>query len=219
MSRDITKLHPRLQAKIDCLIYSCKIAGLTIGISECYRTVKEQDELYAQGRTKPGKIVTKAKGGYSMHNWGVAFDFYRRDGKGAFNDKDGFFEKVGKIGQSIGLEWGGSWTSINDAPHFQLPYWGSGTVKLKKKHGTPEKFRRTWKDVKGDYTTKKDVIMRRYCGKDYHKLTEIPKGTKLVATGLYDKSKSGFTWYQVEYIKGKTKTIGYIPKSSLKRVK
>jgi hypothetical protein len=38
------------------------------------RSFAEQDALYAQGRTKPGKIVTKARGGFSNHNFGVAFD-------------------------------------------------------------------------------------------------------------------------------------------------
>jgi peptidoglycan L-alanyl-D-glutamate endopeptidase CwlK len=32
--------------------------------------------LYAIGRTKPGKKVTKAKGGTSYHNYGLAFDIY-----------------------------------------------------------------------------------------------------------------------------------------------
>ena len=39
----------------------------------------------------------------SMHQWGIAFDFYRNDGKGAYNNNDGFFNKVGAIGQKLGL--------------------------------------------------------------------------------------------------------------------
>lgn len=147
MSRDVTKLHPTLQVKINQLISECNKQGLKIGISECLRTVSEQDALYAQGRTKPGKIVTNARGiNYSsMHQWGVAFDFYRNDGKGAYVDYDNFFTKVGKIGIQLGLEWGGNWKSITDKPHFQLPTWGSTTSVLRKTFRTPENFMQTWK--------------------------------------------------------------------------
>lgn len=146
MARDITKLHPNLQEKVKLLQEKCNQAGLKIGIGECVRTVAEQDKLYAQGRTTPGIKVTNAKGSTysSMHQWGVAVDFYRNDGTGAYNDKDGFFTKVGRIGQSIGLEWGGVWITIKDKPHFQLSDWGSGPAKLKKQYGTPDKFMRSW---------------------------------------------------------------------------
>lgn len=151
MARDITKLHPELQDKIKKLQDLCAKNGLKIGISECVRTVAEQDALYAKGRTAPGNKVTNAKGSTysSMHMWGVAFDFYRNDGKGAYENKDGFFQKVGKLGKSIGLEWGGDWKSIVDLPHFQLPQWGSTTSKLKSLYGTPDKFMKTWKKESG----------------------------------------------------------------------
>lgn len=152
--RDITELHPRLQEKIVELQKLCKKNGITIGIGECVRTVAEQDALYAQGRTKPGNKVTNARGSTysSMHQWGPAFDFYLMmdvDGDGktsddAFNNATRLFNKVGKLGQSIGLEWGGSWKSIVDLPHFQLPDWGSTPAKLKALYGTPEKFMETW---------------------------------------------------------------------------
>ena len=124
--RDITLCHPRLQALAAELIRKCADQGLQIKIGETLRTTAEQDALYAQGRTKPGKIVTNAKGSSysSYHQWGVAFDIYRADGCGAYYDKDGFFSKVGAIGVSIGLEWGGNWKSLTDRPHFQLPDWG-----------------------------------------------------------------------------------------------
>ena len=145
--RDIKQLHPKLQEKITQLQAECKKQGLGIRVTDCLRTTAEQDALYAQGRTKPGKIVTKAKGKdyNSMHQWGVAFDFCRNEsGKSAYADDDGFFSKVGKIGKSLGLEWGGDWKSIKDKPHFQLSDWGSTPSKLKSQYGTPEKFFKTW---------------------------------------------------------------------------
>ena len=146
MGRDISLCHPELQQKAEKLVSACRGHGLLIGIGECFRTVAEQDALYAKGRTEPGSIVTNAKGSsYSSHHqWGTAFDIYRNDGEGAYNDSDGFFSKVGAIGVKIGLEWGGNWTSPVDKPHFQLPYWGSTTAMLKNLYGTPEEFKKTW---------------------------------------------------------------------------
>lgn len=144
--RDITLCHPRLQELAAELIEECSKQDLRIKIGETYRTVAEQNELYAQGRTKPGNIVTNAPGtSYSsMHQWGIAFDFFRNDGQGAFNESGRFFERVGAIGVGLGLEWGGNWKSIKDRPHFQLPDWGSASSTLKRQYGTPEKFMKTW---------------------------------------------------------------------------
>ena len=164
--RDITQLHPRLQEIIPKLKLECEKKGITIGIGECLRTKKEQDNLYAQGRTKSGSIITNCKGSTysSMHQWGVAFDFYLVmdiDGDGktsddAFNNSKKTFEAVGKIGKKLGLEWGGDWKSIVDRPHFQLPDWGSTASKLKKLYGKPEEFFATW-EKKSSSETKKET--------------------------------------------------------------
>lgn len=153
--REINDLHPRLQEKIvELKTLVRKELKIEIGISECLRTKAEQDALYAKGRTVAGSIVTNCQGSTysSMHQWGVAFDFYLiadvdNDGKttdDAFNNQTKLFNKVGAIGKRIGLEWGGAWKSITDLPHFQLPDWGSTATKLKKQYGTPEKFFKTW---------------------------------------------------------------------------
>ncbi len=146
MSRDVTMCHPQLQELANKLVAECKKKGLIVKLGECFRSVAEQDALYAQGRTTAGNIVTNAKGSSysSMHQWGVAFDVIRNDGKGAYNDNDGWFSKVGKVGKSLGLEWGGDWTSPVDKPHFQLSQWGSTPAKLKQLYGNVEKFKKTW---------------------------------------------------------------------------
>lgn len=190
--RDRTKLHPKLQELMNKLILLCKENGLEIGIAECVRTVAEQDALYAKGRTVPGIKVTNAKGSTysSMHQWGIAFDFYRNDGKGAYYDKDGFFTKVGKLGKSIGLEWGGSWITIKDKPHFQLADWGSGPSKLKKLYGTPERFMATFKqkeDTSNPYQ-KPTVTLRKGSKGDQVKWLQFElnkNGYKLVVDGDY----------------------------------
>lgn len=147
MSRDITLCHPRLQTLAEKLVAEGRKQGLIIKIGECFRSVAEQDALYAQGRTDKTKpVVTNAKGSSysSMHQWGVAFDVIRNDGKGAYNDNDGWFGRVGRLGKSLGLEWGGDWTSPVDKPHFQLPDWGSTADKLKKLYGNVDNFKKTW---------------------------------------------------------------------------
>lgn len=154
--RDIKQLHPELQEKIEEMLCICEKNGYKIGISECLRTVAEQDALYAKGRNgNKEKKVTNAKGSTysSMHQWGIAFDFYRNDGKGAYNTAGNFFECVGAIGKSIGLEWGGEWKTP-DRPHFQLPQWGSTPAKLKKEFKTPDKFMATWKKAENKPSAK-----------------------------------------------------------------
>lgn len=156
--RDISVLHPRLQEKISEFRNLCAKQGLLIGIGECWRSVEEQDALYAKGRTIPGNVVTNARGkNYeSMHQWYVAFDIYRMDRKDAFYNGDGFFDQAGKIGQSIGLEWGGYWRKP-DKPHYQLPDWGSTAIKLRAKYSTPEDFKLSWEEKEVRYNNINEV--------------------------------------------------------------
>ena len=89
------------------------------------RSYAEQDELYAQGRTKPGSKVTDARGGYSNHNFGIAGDFGVFRGKAYLDDTDvAMAAKVHKAcsvhAAACGLEWGGSWKSFNDLPHYEV---------------------------------------------------------------------------------------------------
>lgn len=180
--RDINQLHPVLQKKVKELQLLCELKGYKIGISECLRTVAEQDALYAKGRTTAGVRVTNAKGSSysSMHQWGVAFDVYRNDGKGAYNDSDGFFSKVGALGISIGLEWGGTWKNPQDKPHFQLPDWGSTPANLRRIYGTPQKFMNTWNKPVNEpvttsqsYPTIKQGSKNKYVGILQQKLNEL----------------------------------------------
>lgn len=149
MSRDRNLLHPDLNEKLDELMKLCEAEGLNIKITDTVRTKAEQDALYAQGRTSAGAIVTNVKYPNSMHNWGIAADFCRNDGKGAYNDTDGFFGKVGAIAEKLGLEWGGRWTGFVDKPHLQMSGWGSTPKKLIEKYGTPEAYKTTWKAPEG----------------------------------------------------------------------
>jgi hypothetical protein len=63
-------------------------------------------DVYAQGRTRPGPVVTKAKAGYSIHNFGCAFDvgIFSPDGKKYYGEH-AHYRRVGEIGEELGLEW------------------------------------------------------------------------------------------------------------------
>ncbi|HZG59857.1 MAG TPA: M15 family metallopeptidase [Anoxybacillus sp.] len=116
-------VHPLVAAKARQLVSLAFKEGISIIITQGLRTIKEQNELYAQGRTKPGKIVTNAKGGYSYHNFGLAFDFAVLNANGSVNwNVDKKWHRVGAIGKSLGLEWGGDWKSFKDYPHFQYTF-------------------------------------------------------------------------------------------------
>lgn len=143
MSRDIKLLHPEVQAIIPKFLEECKRQKLIVKITDTVRTKHEQNKLYAQGRTTPGKIVTWVQYPYSNHNWGMAFDICRNDGKGAYYDADNWFQNVGQVGKSFGLTWGGDWKDSPDKPHFELTKYGSTTT-LARKYGDPENFKKTW---------------------------------------------------------------------------
>lgn len=94
--------------------------GVYIGIAQGYRSIPEQNALYAQGRTKKGAIVTNAKGGQSNHNFGCAVDLfiYSSNGKSvsAWNPPSSVIHAM----KAEGFKWGGDWTSFVDKPHFEL---------------------------------------------------------------------------------------------------
>lgn len=118
-SRKIEDLHPKVAEMCRAFIKKCDEQGIDILITSTYRDAESQNALYAQGRTKPGAIVTNAKAGQSFHNWRVAFDFVPLlYGKPAWNDT-ALFTKCGELAESVGLEWAGRWTKFRELPHCQ----------------------------------------------------------------------------------------------------
>lgn len=128
-SRDLALLHPVLKPLALAFVERCKAAGIDVLITCTYRSPEEQDALYAQGRTVPGKRVTNTRGGQSKHNAQIdgrpaarAFDFVPvRAGKAVWSDKDPAWAKAGAVARSLGLAWGGDWTRFRDMPHVELP--------------------------------------------------------------------------------------------------
>lgn len=119
-SRDINDLHPKVKTMCQAFIDKCKAEGIDVLITSTYRDGESQNALYAQGRTKIGKVVTNAKAGQSWHNWRVAFDFVPIvNGKAQWNDERTFV-KCGHIAESVGLEWAGRWKRFREMAHCQF---------------------------------------------------------------------------------------------------
>lgn len=112
-----SELVPEMQPRVKCFLDTAKRYGFDIRITDGYRTPAQQQALYEIGRVTPGKIVTNAKGlptCQSNHCKRRAIDVVDRKSGYSIN-----WEKLGKIGEACGLEWGGRWKSFPDRPHFQ----------------------------------------------------------------------------------------------------
>jgi len=130
-SRSIEDLHPAVARGLREFLRRMEAAGfLNVGISATYRDKAYQDHLFAQGRSRPGQIVTNARGGQSIHNYRLAFDFFRNergqtaDGRPlAFADRTvkerSFWDTAGKIWTDMGGVWGGNWKGFVDRPHCE----------------------------------------------------------------------------------------------------
>lgn len=116
--RRIARLHPVIREKVKAFLNEAARRGFFLRLTDGLRTIEEQNALYAQGRTKPGQMVTNAKGGQSYHNYGLAFDVVQiKDGKRLWENPD--WSKIGQIGKSFGFAWGGDWSGFQDRPHFE----------------------------------------------------------------------------------------------------
>lgn len=122
-SRRLDDLLPYVEQLAREFLDRCKDEGIDVLVTSTYRDHESQNALYAQGRTKPGRKVTNAKGGQSYHNWRVAFDVVPlRDGKpvwGTSGEDGKLWQAIGAIGVEVGLEWAGNWKSFKEYPHFQ----------------------------------------------------------------------------------------------------
>ena len=124
MRKPISTLLEEVRPYARKLVLAAAAQGIIIKIISGLRTYAEQDALFNQGRTTKGNIVTKARGGYSNHNFGIAFDI------GVFVKEKYItaaanYDSVGPLGSALGLEWGGNW-DFKDRPHYQLrPQWAA----------------------------------------------------------------------------------------------
>lgn len=133
----IAQLHPSIRVEVANILEEINTKHLN-GVAKCIiaqglRTFAEQDALYAKGRTQPGKKVTNARGGQSVHNYGFAVDIalgIDRNGDGKFEevvwdckkdfdqDKQADWMECVAVFKRYGWTWGGDWRTFKDLPHF-----------------------------------------------------------------------------------------------------
>jgi hypothetical protein len=94
-------------------------------ITQTKRDDEYQAYLYAQGRTRPGSIVTNSKR-TTFHGAGLAFDICQNI-KGQEYSDEGFFLNCAIIAKHMGFSWGGDWKTFKDKPHFQWDEHGEYT--------------------------------------------------------------------------------------------
>lgn len=126
-SRKIEDLHPKLQPLALAFKRACRDRGVDVLIYMTYRSCQEQNDLYQQGRTQKGRIVTNARGGKSSHNFTIdgkpaslAFDAVPIIQKSCVWDDDFLWDRMGEAADEVGLKWGGRWKSFKDKPHFYI---------------------------------------------------------------------------------------------------
>lgn len=133
MANRLLGTAPALQEKVERVLEAMKALGFPMMVVEGLRTQERQQELWAQGRTKPGPIVTYRDGvtKRSEHQakgdgLGYAVDCcFLVDGKPSW-DLRLPWKVYGEAAKALGLVWGGDWTSLVDLPHIELPYHPGG---------------------------------------------------------------------------------------------
>ena len=119
--------HPVLVEKIGKILDAMTVLGFPMMVTDGLRTQYAQQQLYAQGRTKPGAIVTHADGVLKHSNHQVKADQFGHavdccfvvDGKPSWDGRLPW-KCYGACVEALGLRWGGSWKSLIDLPHAEL---------------------------------------------------------------------------------------------------
>lgn len=117
----LNDVHPELKRRIIQL--GVVLASLNLQVTQGMRTWEEQNDLYAQGRSMPGPIVTNAQGGYSSHNFGYSVDLVPEEivpGQPDWQVSHPTWQRLLQVAPSCGLAEGAKWRSFPDNPHFYL---------------------------------------------------------------------------------------------------
>jgi peptidoglycan L-alanyl-D-glutamate endopeptidase CwlK len=119
---NILTLAPKVQRLARQFLAATKALNKDVRIISGTRTYSEQNALYAIGRTsqKTKSPVTNAKGGWSNHNFGLAWDIGIFN-KGAYITKDADYIALANavLPSLTNIEWGGNWKNFQDYPHYQ----------------------------------------------------------------------------------------------------
>lgn len=122
-SRDVSLLRDDVEVNCRKWLELCKANGLNVLITQTVRDKEYQAYLYAQGRTRPGSIITNGTvPTFHADTVGCAFDFCKNVEGHEYDDAE-FFSMAAAIAKGMGFSWGGDWKSFKDMPHIQ---WDNG---------------------------------------------------------------------------------------------
>ena len=136
--RRLATLAPDVRLAAEALIVEAARQGIALRVTETTRSRDRQAWLYSIGRTHSHpatgseKRLTDAPPGRSNHESGRAIDLVPMKlevppagapDPAAIKAVAWYsfpaWEAIGRIGEKIGLKWGGRWTS-RDLPHFEM---------------------------------------------------------------------------------------------------
>ena len=118
-SVDLAFLHPAIRQSVQTIQRQLHSEGHPFEIFEAFRSPHRQAYLYAQGRTRPGNIVTKAQPWMSYHQYGLAVDFVVKiNGQWDWSDSGpsaAAWKRLHEVGRAQNME-PLSW----ETPHLQM---------------------------------------------------------------------------------------------------
>lgn len=148
------KIYDPFLIKVLLLQNALKADGHVFYLFSGFRGEEEQDALWQQGRNKYGKVidkvkvVTNAKFGQSLHNFGLAIDLVYDENHGKDRFKPSWdrkhYEIMAKKAVELGLEAGHFWKGFPDSPHVQWPL-GDNTLKTLKAAYDKDGLEGSWK--------------------------------------------------------------------------
>jgi hypothetical protein len=117
----LSQVAPELISRIANLAGQLSALDIPIQITQGLRSWSAQDALYAQGRSKPGPIVTDVPGGYSLHCFGLAVDVVPEDidpGQPDWDTSHPAWQKIISLAPTVKLASGSAWRTFPDWPHL-----------------------------------------------------------------------------------------------------
>ena len=172
-SNFISDLHPALQRGAKEIMTRLNEKGIFSKITSTLRDNESQSQLYEQGRTTPGNIVTNAKAGESFHNYGLAFDIAPYDPVTKNIDWSALnpsWKIIGTLWETMGGTWGGNF-SLADLGHME--YSGQLTIsKLKIGERLPLSAYMPWEIV----TEAKRNILNVHIGNKVGQISSLISG-------------------------------------------
>jgi len=136
--RDMDLLHPDFRILVDRLLSRCVEAGVMVMVVETWRSQAAHEEDVANGRSwvkksKHQNTFTKKLGDFSpeylTYPASLAIDIapyeiYQLKGpdKLEWDADDPIWQRIGEIGESLGMKWGGRFKKVKDYGHFEASW-------------------------------------------------------------------------------------------------